>query len=103
MADAYNWLQDEARSLREVRELAVSGTAVTLGVDLSFEISQKLFGAKASNLGNLSSWTKLGTFNINLHKTNHLVVHRLVMRAISEEFWEWLEFSSYFKRKSTSL
>lgn len=63
--------------LREGKELAGSGSAITLGNGLDFFFfflnSRKLFGAKSSNLGNISNLAKLGMFSINLHKTNHLV------------------------------
>lgn len=71
--EPHDLLGEEARELREVQKPAVSGTAITLGMDLSFGNSLKLFGAKTSKLGNSSSVAKLGMFNINLHKTNHLV------------------------------
>lgn len=82
VGEPHNRLREEAGELRKVQKPAVSGTAVTLGMDSSFGNSRKLFGAKTSKLGNSSSLAKLGMFDINL-----LIIlcgHRPVMKTIQK-------------------
>lgn len=63
----------KAGTLREVKELVVSGPAITLGNELDVLKQPKAIWSEVYNLGNSSNLAKLGVFSINLHKSDHLV------------------------------